>query len=51
MCWLFFFFKKNVKVNIVYGKFLEFFSKKYIYKKINYIFLIVGILVINDILY
>lgn len=31
MRWLLFF--KNVKVNTVYGKFSEFFSKKYIYKK------------------
>lgn len=49
MRWLLFF--KNVKVNIVYGKFSEFFSKKYIYKKINYILSIAGIPAINDIPY
>lgn len=41
MRWLLFF--KNVKVNTVYGKFSEFFSKKIIYKKINYILSIAGI--------
>lgn len=45
------FFLKNVKVNTVYGKFSEFFSKKYIYKKINYILSIAGIPAINDIPY
>lgn len=50
MRWLLFFFL-NVKVNTVYGKFSEFFSKKYIYKKINYILSIAGIPAINDIPY
>lgn len=49
MRWLPFF--KNVKVNTVYGKFSEFFSKKNIYEKINYILSIAGIPAINDIPY